>query len=431
VSLPATLQGPATPAASPDAERRLRLAFVCNDYPFFEEGQSGGIGMHTYALANAVASLGHDVSVIAGAKSRTVVDHKGTKLHGVPVGTRQLKLGRLLPVSWLRWSFTADREVRRLHRSNPFDLVVFPDAYGEGYRFALSPVAPFVVRFGGPATVNHKWDGRQSPPVRARVEFHVESLPARRASLTVCSSRSFAEFVSKEWGLDFDRFRFVRNPLDIVRFRPAEVPAVEAKPVVLFAGRVQPLKGAGDLAAAIPAVLRAVPNARFMIIGHDTKTAPDGTSFRAYLEKDLRNAGASDRVEWVKGIPQDELIPLYQRCAVFVLPCRNDVYPNSTLEAMGCGAPCIVTSTTGTSELVTRADAGRVVPPADTPALAAAIVELLKLPAEARVAMGGRARRVVESLCAPSVIGANAVNVYREAIARGRRGRPVAAARAS
>ena len=115
-------------------------------------------------------------------------------------------------------------------------------------------------------------------------------------------------------------------------------------------------------------------------------------------------------------IPQSDLIPLYQQCTVFVLPCRNDVYPNSVLEAMGCGRPCIVTSTTGVAELVERADCGRVVPPSNPEAVAAAIKEVLQLPRDARLAMGARARAVVEELCAPEIIGRQALGVYREAI---------------
>ncbi len=398
-------------------ERPMRLCFVCGDYPVFSGGKSGGIGTHTYALVNAIASLGHDVTVIASAPTRETVADGGATLHGVPTGSRQWKLARFLPVSWIRWSFAANRALRAINASKPFELVVFPDAYGEGFRFALDPCIPFVVRFGGPATIYQRWDGRTVPPVRARAEALVERLPPSRAALTVCSSQPFAEYVSRDWGLDFSRFRFVRNPLDVRRFHPAAERSEPAEPLVLFAGRVQPLKGTGDLVDAIPSVLRAVPRARFRIVGNDTRTGPDRSSFRATLEQRLREAGVLDRVEFVETVAQSELIPMYQQCTLFVLPCRNDVYPNSVLEAMGCGRPCIVTSTTGVAELIGQADAGRVIPPASPEALGNAIIELLTLPTDARDDMGRRARRIVETLCAPEVIGNRALEVYREAIA--------------
>ena len=167
---------------------------------------------------------------------------------------------------------------------------------------------------------------------------------------------------------------------NVDRFRPAAPAPDPSAPLVLFAGRVQPLKGAGDLVDAVPHVLRAITNARFRIVGNDTRTGPDKSSFRAVLEQRLRQAGAFDRVEFTETVPQSDLIPLYQHCSVFVLPCRNDVYPNSVLEAMGCGRPCIVTSTTGVAELIEKADCGRVVPPENPDALARAMVEILNLP---------------------------------------------------
>ncbi|MEP7216133.1 MAG: hypothetical protein ABI782_07755, partial [Anaerolineaceae bacterium] len=51
-------------------------------------------------------------------------------------------------------------------------------------------------------------------------------------------------------------------------------------------------------------------------------------------------------------------------------------------------------------------------------ALASAISEILALPEAAREEMGARGRRIVENVCATSVIATQAVDVYREAIDR-------------
>ena len=406
------------PRSAPDANRPLRICYVCGDYPTFSAGRSGGIGAHTFALASAIRSAGHDVTVIANADRREDLVDKGVMVRGVPLASRrQWKVGRLLPVNWLRWSSAACRALRELHVQRSLDVVVLPDAYGEGFRFALNPFIPFVVRFGGPASIVQKWDGRSVPPLRRAVERRMERLPPSRASLLVCASRRFAEFISREWSLDLSRFRYVRNPLDVRRFTPNASVAGSGSPLVLFAGHVQPLKGVQDLVDAMPLVARAVPDVRARVVGNDTRTGPDGGSFRAHLEHRLREGGAQGRVDFVATVPQDALVSMYQQCDVFVLPSHNDVYPNAVLEAMGCGRPCIVSETAGVAELVERADCGRVVPPRDPAALAAAIIELLRLPIDARDAMGARARKIVEDLCAPDVIARQAVEVYREAIA--------------
>jgi len=205
----------------PTAAAMLRL----RDYPVFSEGKSGGIGTHTYALANAISAVGHDVTVIAQAAGDVTTVENGVKLHGVSLRNRRLwKLGKLLPLNWLRWSIAADRALRQLHDSRAFDVLVVPDAYGEGFCFALDPILPFVVRFGGPASIVQRWDRRKVPAIRSLVERRIERLPPSRASLLVCASRPFAELISREWSLEISRFRFVRNPLDLRRFVPAPRP---------------------------------------------------------------------------------------------------------------------------------------------------------------------------------------------------------------
>ncbi len=261
---------------APDHDRSLRLCFVSADYPTLSRNGSGGIGVHSYTLAHAVAALGHDVSVLAEATNVTGLQADGrVRLHAIARGPRrQWKLGRWVPVPWLRWSFAVQRALRSIHAARPLDLVIFPDAYGEGFRFALAPFIPFVVRFGGPASVVQRWDGRRVPATRARIEAWLERTPAARAPLLLCASSAFADCISREWSLDRSRFRIVRNPLNLDRFHPAAPGTIPPGKQVLFVGHLQPLKGMHDLVAAIPLVLRRHPEAEFQIVGNDTRTGP-------------------------------------------------------------------------------------------------------------------------------------------------------------
>src|SRR5262249_26897102 len=116
-------------------ERPLSLCFVSADYPTTSPTGVGGLGAHTSALAHAIAELGHDVSVLT--QSEKGYDHHldgSVNVHAIPVGSRRLwKLGRVLPVPWLRRSYAVARELNRQYRRRPFDLVSFPDGYGEGF----------------------------------------------------------------------------------------------------------------------------------------------------------------------------------------------------------------------------------------------------------------------------------------------------------
>ncbi|HKW81487.1 MAG TPA: glycosyltransferase family 4 protein, partial [Casimicrobiaceae bacterium] len=223
--------------------------------------------------------------------------------------------------------------------------------------------------------------------------------------------------------LDRSRIRIVRNPLDVNRFRPRSPQDSATENRVLFVGHLQALKGVHDLVAAIPAVVARCPGAEFLLVGNDTRTGPGRSSLQALLERELSALGAADRVRFVAPLPQAELVPLYQSCALLVLPSHHDVYPNAVLEAMGCGRPCVVTGTTGVAELVNESRCGIVVPPHDPAALAAAIGDILAMAPPQRDEMGARGRRIVEALCATPTIAGQAVAAFREAIERFRAGR--------
>lgn len=91
---------------------------------------------------------------------------------------------------------------------------------------------------------------------------------------------------------------------------------------------------------------------------------------------------------------------------------HGEAFPLVVGEAMACGLPCVVTDVGDAAWLV--GDAGRVVPPRDSEALAAALGELIDLGAAPRRAMGVAARqRVLDHFSLDGVVG-EYQSLYRE-----------------
>jgi glycosyltransferase involved in cell wall biosynthesis len=82
---------------------------------------------------------------------------------------------------------------------------------------------------------------------------------------------------------------------------------------------------------------------------------------------------------------------------------------------MACAVPCVVTDV-GDSALMVG-DTGRVVPPRDPNALAAAVLDLLGLGDEALAALGQRARARVEAQFALPAVAARYEQLYAEVLA--------------
>jgi glycosyltransferase involved in cell wall biosynthesis len=97
--------------------------------------------------------------------------------------------------------------------------------------------------------------------------------------------------------------------------------------------------------------------------------------------------GLEEVVFLCDAVTQEELRKIFQKSAVFVLPCLiagngdRDGIPNVLVEAMAMGIPVVSTNISGIPELVGNRRNGLLVPEKDATALAEAIGELLRNPA--------------------------------------------------
>jgi glycosyltransferase involved in cell wall biosynthesis len=181
-----------------------------------------------------------------------------------------------------------------------------------------------------------------------------------------------ARLLVAPWGADLERF-----PL---------APAVTA-PTVISLRQLEPVYDVACLVEALPAVRAAVPDVAVTVAG-------DGP-LRGALDTRVRALGLADRVRFVGRVPHAALPALIARAAACVSCARSDSTSISLLEAMAGGATPVVTDLPGNREWVSDGIEGRTFPPGDAPALAGALIAVLRDPAfraRARVA----ARRRVE-----------------------------------
>jgi glycosyltransferase involved in cell wall biosynthesis len=171
--------------------------------------------------------------------------------------------------------------------------------------------------------------------------------------------------------------------VDGERFRRG-TPYGAGAPHVVAVGRLVEKKGFADL---VDAALALGPGVLFTIVG-------DGP-----LRDELR-ARAGERVELVGARGPDEVRDLLEQASVLAMPCvvasngDRDSMPVVVKEALAMEVPVVASDEVGLPELV-RPEWGRLVPPGDADALAAAVRELIALPAEERAAMGRAGREHV------------------------------------
>ena len=186
-------------------------------------------------------------------------------------------------------------------------------------------------------------------------------------------------------------------------------PQVPASPrVVLFLGRIHPVKGLVEL---VDAWRIARPAGWTMIIA-----GPDEGGHRAVVEERIRGAGLESDFQFVGAVDDEEKTALYQRADLFILPSFTENFGVVVAEALASGVPVITTKGTPWEGLETHrcgwwVDLG--VEP-----LSAAIREAASLPDVERAAMGARGRRYAEHFSWPQ-IAEQMLAVYRWVLGTG------------
>jgi glycosyltransferase involved in cell wall biosynthesis len=156
--------------------------------------------------------------------------------------------------------------------------------------------------------------------------------------------------------------------------------------VGMVANLNRPIKGVGYFLDAIPAILREVPAARFLILGRGEGEGP--------LREKARALGVEDRVVFA-GF-RKEIERFYRTMDVSVLTSLSEGLSLTLLESMGHGLPVVVTRVGGNPEVVIDGETGFLVPPRDASLFAERVVRLLRDP-DLRERMGRAGRARVES----------------------------------
>ena len=215
------------------------------------------------------------------------------------------------------------------------------------------------------------------------------------AHRVICCSEFIARSVERAVGTDA-RVITVLNGIDTDAFVPPNILPERGTPVVLFIGRLVPVKGV-DLLLRAARMLdeRGVRGFRVRIVGSSNFNSADALTT---YEQQLRELAAplGERVEFRPFVDRKGIVAEYQAASIFCMPSNWDEPLGLTMgEAMACGLPVVASRRGGISEV--GADAALYFDPPDVDALARQLDILLSDQA-ARSAVGRRARTRAEQL---------------------------------
>jgi glycosyltransferase involved in cell wall biosynthesis len=209
----------------------------------------------------------------------------------------------------------------------------------------------------------------------------------------ICVSDYIAGDFNRRLGRESSKVRVVHNGVDIERFHPAEPAVKNDLPVILFVGRVQPVKGVDFLVRAALDLASKGRNFRLRIIGSAGFCATDSlTPHQIELREMAKPLG--DRVEFIPFVDRTRIASEYRKASIFCVPARwDEPFGMTTLEGMASGLPTVVADRGGIAEAA--GDAALYFKPPDTGTLAAHL-DLLLCDEDARRHWAAKARARAE-----------------------------------
>jgi phosphatidylinositol alpha-1,6-mannosyltransferase len=234
--------------------------------------------------------------------------------------------------------------------------------------------------------------GRLLPPLKNRF--------LRRVRRVIAVSRNTVRLL-EERGVDPAAIRVIPNGVELKHFTPGEKDpelvgrwGLQGRTVLLTLARLERRKGHDTVIRALPEVLRAVPDAHYLIGGEGEE--------RARLEALVAETGVADRVTFLGAVAEADLCRVYNLADVFVMPNREldngdtEGFGIVFLEAGACAKPVIGGRAGGVPDAVADGETGLLVDGNDPDAFAVAAVRLLTDPA-LRKDMGAAGRRLAET----------------------------------
>lgn len=190
------------------------------------------------------------------------------------------------------------------------------------------------------------------PEPQRRVE--AESAVIACSDAITASCQAEADELQRLYGAPADRIELVAPGVIHAFFSPGEQAGARAAlglgthPVLLFVGRIQPLKGL-DVAIRTLAGL-SHPDALLVVVG-----GPSGSSGQAELarcQELARDLGVADRIRFVPPQPHHLLSTWYRSADVVLVPSRSESFGLVALEAAACGVPAVAAAVGGLTTIV-------------------------------------------------------------------------------
>jgi D-inositol-3-phosphate glycosyltransferase len=355
-------------------------------------GDAGGLNVYVVEVAKRLAARGVEVEIFTRAVSRdappVAVRVPGVIVRHVAAGPFEDLDKTNLPAQLCHFTFEVLR-TEAAYAPGRYDLVhahywlsgqvgtVAKERWGV-------PLVQSMHTLGRVKNAALAWGDAAEPEMRIRGEAEVVATADRLVANTDEEARQLIGL----YGADPAKVWTVNPGVDLSVFRPG--PAAEARrrlglaggqPVVVFAGRVQPLKAPDVVLRAAARLVRDYPAlARTLTVAFVGGPSGTGRADPDSLTELARTLGIADLVRLEPPCPQPELADWYRAATVVMVPSYSESFGLVAVEAQACGTPVVAASVGGLRTAVQDGVSGVLVEGHDPADYARALRDLITDP---------------------------------------------------
>lgn len=370
---------PATFRTAPTSRRRQNDEMnICYLVSYF--GTQAGTESSIYHMSMAMAELGHNVHIVSLTGKgqwdfKSFADRIAVHQFGLQddIIRHVRRAEDFFPVSAWRYGRSIKRILPALVNDHGIDIIEATDWGMDALAYLPTRQIPVCVRLHGYPGFKVDFDNhilKKWP--KNRINWYLQRHHILGADLVTGVSEAYVNFVRQAWEIKDKEIQIIPIGINLNIFHPTD--ASREAHSILFAGRLEKLKGIEVLEQAISMVLRQMPRTQFRFAGVDHYC----DNHRQTWSQRLIERYGRDHVSYLGSLSTRELVRYYQQSTICVVPSLYEPGATVALEAMACGCPILATRVGGLADIIKDRKTGLLSPTGDSAALAEDLIELLR-----------------------------------------------------
>lgn len=371
--------------------RILLISYHTCPLASLEGKETGGMNVYVLELAKALGRAGHQVDMVTRAAApdnpEKVEIAPGVRLFHLPAGPLEPVHKKLLPKFIEEFS----ANISNLVKNNDLEYDVIHAHYylsglvAQQLHQIKGCDCPVVMTFHTLALMKNlvgRSEGEKEDQFRVSSEQQLVKFVNKIISPTSIE-RDYLQYL---YDTDVSKITVISPGVDTQHFTHQDQQlakqAIGAEPdhkVLLFVGRIEPLKGIDALLYAMKILKIRLPKLEIClwIVGGDiSQPVSEWSQELQRLEIIRRELQLESSVHFVGQQPQEKLPSYYNAADLLVMPSHYEAFGMVALEAMACGTPVITSNVAGIATLIDQ-EHEEIITTANNPLLLASQIEYL------------------------------------------------------